>query len=383
MKLSSFIRDNMEPILQEWEAFARTLLPAAKDMTVEQLRDHAQQLLETMASDLDTPQSKSAQKEKSQGKALHAPDTPDTAAQIHAAMRAESGLSLDQMVSEYRALRASVLRLWSKAPQGNVGAAELEEMTRFNEAIDQGLAESAARFTLLVNRDRDLFLAVLGHDLRTPLGTILMSANILMTSTALNDQYRNALTRIVNSGTRMKQMVSDLLDFTLMRIHGGLKIDPAAMDMGIVVRRIADEIRGLHPESEFQVSATGNLQGSWDEVRIGQLIANLLLNAVQHGSDSASITISVQSGSDDQVRLMVRNEGVPISPDLLAELFEPMKSSHHVEARNPDTSANLGLGLFIAREIVVAHGGSISVTSIPEGTTFTVQLPRHSSGAAP
>jgi phosphoserine phosphatase RsbU/P len=91
----------------------------------------------------------------------------------------------------------------------------------------------------------------------------------------------------------------------------------------------------------------------------------------------------VRSESEDQVRLMVRNEGVPIFADLLPDLFEPLKSGHHVAAGNPDTSANLGLGLFIAREIVAAHGGSIEVTSIPEGTTFTVQLPRHSSGTAP
>jgi signal transduction histidine kinase len=351
-------------------------------MTVEQLRDHAQQMLETIATDLDTTQSNFAQKEKSQGRGPHMPGSPDSASQIHAGMRAESGLSLEQMVSEYRALRASVLRLWIKTPHGNVGAAELEEMTRFNEAIDQAVAESTARFNLLLNRERDVFLAVLGHDLRTPLGTILMSAKILTTSAALNDQYRAALTRIVNSGTRMKQMVNDLLDFTITRMHSSLKISPAAMDIGIVAHRIADEIKGLHPEREFQVLATGNLQGSWDHVRIGQLMANLLLNALQHGAASAPITMTVQSESDDEVRLMVRNEGVPIPAAFLPGIFEPLKSAPHDEDANKQgTPAHLGLGLYIAREIVAAHGGSIGVTSIPEGTTFTVRLPRYSSAA--
>jgi signal transduction histidine kinase len=376
MQLSTFIRDNIEPLLAEWEAFARTLLPATKDMTVEQLRNHARQLLEAIASDLDTPQSAYEQTEKSQGRVPQPPDGQDSAAQIHAGMRADSRLTLNQMVSEYRAMRASVLRLWSKATHGNVGAGELEQMTRFNEAIDQALTESTARFNTLLNRDRDLFLAALGHDLRTPLGTILMSANIVLTSATLNEQYRVALKRILNSGTRMKEMVNDLLDFTITRMNGRLKIAPMAVDLGVLARRIADEIKGFHPENEFQVLVEGDLRGNWDEVRLGQLIANLLLNAVQHGTGNAPITITVQDEAD-QVRLVVHNAGKPISAELLPGIFEPLKRGNR-EEEDAAAPPNLGLGLYIVREIVLGHGGSIHVTSTEqEGTAFTVQLPRY------
>lgn len=165
-------------------------------------------------------------------------------------------------------------------------------------------------------------------------------------------------------------MINDLLDFTLTRLHGSLKIAPAAIDIGIVARGIVDETKGLHPECEVQLFTTGNLQGNWDEARIGQLMANLLLNAVEYGAGSAPITITVQSESDNEVRLLVRNEGVPISAELLPGIFEPMTSAHHEGEAKQGTPAHLGLGLYIAREIVAAHGGSIGVTSIPEGTTF-------------
>ena len=197
-----------------------------------------------------------------------------------------------------------------------------------------------------------------------------------MTSAALNEQYRVALTRILNSGIRMKEMVNDLLDFTITRMNGSLKIAPGAMDLGVVARRIADEIKGFHPETEFQVLAEGDLRGNWDEVRLGQLIANLLLNAVQHGTGNAPITITVQ-GEADQVRLVVHNAGKPIAALLLPGIFEPLKRGNR-EEEDAAAPPNLGLGLYIVREIVLGHGGSIHVTSTKqEGTAFTVQLPRY------
>jgi K+-sensing histidine kinase KdpD len=181
MRLADFILENREPILVDWEAFARTCGPAGQSMDVTSLRDHANEMLTVIARDLKTPQDKQEQKEKSKGNAPDAVKASETlseggndtktAAQRHGADRAEGGFTIDQMVSEYRALRASVIRLWTKA-QGALALADLEDLTRFNEAIDQALAESVTRYTQDLDYSKEMFLAVLGHDLRTPLGAI-------------------------------------------------------------------------------------------------------------------------------------------------------------------------------------------------------------------
>jgi signal transduction histidine kinase len=159
-------------------------------------------------------------------------------------------------------------------------------------------------------------------------------------------------------------------------MNGRLKIAPMAMDLGVVARRIADEMKGFHPKTEFQVLTEGDLRGNWDEVRLGPLIANLLLNAVQHGTGNAPITITVQ-GEADPVRLVVHNAGEPIPAQLLPGIFEPLKRGSR-EEEDAAAPPNLGLGLYIVREIVLGHGGSIHVTSTEqEGTAFTAQLPRY------
>jgi hypothetical protein len=166
MRLAPFIRGNMEPILAHWEAFAATLLPAASGLTSLALRDHAAQILNAVAMDLDTPQTRQEQSEKSKGRAPTFTGTSETAAQTHAVLRAQGGFDINQLVAEYRALRASVLRLWlDNAPPD---ATTLEDIIRFNEAIDQAVAESVGHFHMQVEQARNLLLGMLGHDMRSP-----------------------------------------------------------------------------------------------------------------------------------------------------------------------------------------------------------------------
>src|SRR6478752_3462622 len=139
MRLASFILDRMEDIVARWEAFASTLLPAATDMRPLALRDHAQQILEAVAKDISTPQTRTEQVDRSKGRMFPPCGAPETAAQTHALLRARSGFDINQMVAEYRALRASVLRLWMDACQP--GEINLYDVVRFNEAIDQAIAE--------------------------------------------------------------------------------------------------------------------------------------------------------------------------------------------------------------------------------------------------
>ena len=152
MRLADFILRDMESIVVEWEAFAATLLPAAASMTPLALRNEAKQILEAVATDLSTPQTKQAQIDKSLGRAPKVMGAPATAAQTHAILRARSGFDINQLASEYRALRASVLHLWTEACQ--LGEINLEDVIRFNEAIDQALAESVQFFSEQVERAR-------------------------------------------------------------------------------------------------------------------------------------------------------------------------------------------------------------------------------------
>src|SRR3954464_5783086 len=223
MRLADFIASNLEPILADWEAFARTHIPAGEAMDVDGLRDHAADILKTVARDLRRPETERERGEKSMGEVEPRPGAADTAAQTHGTLRAEAGFTLGQMVSEFRALRASVTRLW-RAGAGAAGGTGFEALTRFNEAIDQALAESASRYARDLEHSKEMFLAILGHDLRTPLGAILMSATGLLMSPNLGQPYQAVASRILASGTRIKQMVNDLLDFTRTRLGAGIPL---------------------------------------------------------------------------------------------------------------------------------------------------------------
>ena len=223
MRLSEFILANREAIMKEWEAFARTCAPASNVMNIEALRDHASEMLTDFVADLETPQDAQEQDEKAKGLA---PDTTPqaTAAEHHGAGRAESGFSVEQMIAEYRALRASVIRLWTKS-QGELTRQEIEDLTRFNEAIDQSLAESVTRYTHDLDVSKETFLAILGHDLRTPLSAILTASRFMLDTNELKEPHLTLTSRIASSSTRMVHLVGDLLDFTRSRLGGGIPAD--------------------------------------------------------------------------------------------------------------------------------------------------------------
>ncbi len=375
MRLSEFILSHREQILSEWVAFARSCLTTANSMDLDMLRDHAGEMLDAMAADLNTPQSTSEQADKSEGKSDADPDpkTPDTAAQAHGAARADSGFSVEQMVSEYRALRASVIRLWIEAA-GALTRADLDDLVRFNESIDQSLAESTTRFTQDLDHSKEIFLAMLGHDLRTPLGAIIGSAHALVKTNDLPEGLLKKVSIILSSGQRMNALVGDLLDFTRSRLGGGIPIVRADVDLAEVGRQTVDEIVALHPQRAVTFEASGELQGQWDRARITQALSNVINNAIQYGLDKTPINVTIRGDADD-VRLAVQNRGPVIPPNELGKIFEPL---HRIEGDKPTApSDNLGLGLYITERIVVAHGGTVGVeSSEAAGTTFTIHLPR-------
>ena len=372
MRLADFITTNVDQILVEWVAFAARSGPAGKAMSVTALRNHAAAMLKTIALDLQTRQTDAQQTEKSKG---DAPATSGlyTAAEVHGAFRAESGFTLGEMVSEFRALRASIVRLWTKA-NGSLTGDDINDLMRFNEAIDQATAESITRFMLDLDRSKEMFIAILGHDLRSPLNAVTMSSQFMLERGKLDEQDVALATGSLRSARRMNRLVGDLLDFTRSRLGTGIPIAPADMDMQTVARQAVDEAVAAHPERVVHLDTPGELHGHLDAARISQVLSNLIENAIQHGAASKPVSVKAE-GDATGVVVTVHNFGRGIPATEIPRLFDPVKRLKSGEAASSE-SGNLGLGLYIAERIVTAHGGTIDVQSTDEtGTTFTVRLP--------
>lgn len=372
MRLADFISSHMEKILTEWEAFAATLLPAADGLDALALRDHAKQILEAIAIDLGTSQTRFQQSEKSKGRAPEIPGAPDTAAQTHAVLRARGGFDINQLVAEYRALRASVLRLWMDfMPLQNSG---LEDVIRFNEAIDQAVAESVGHYHLTVERYRNLLLGMLGHDMRAPLSCIIMTAKYLAAINA-GEEVSEAAARLIRSGASMRTLLDDLTDFNRTNLGLGIKVSPEEVNLAKMMEDELELLRTAYPKRQIDFAAIGNTQGRWDGPRVQQILRNLVSNAIRYGAGNAPVRV-VLRGEQQTIELVVSNSGA-LDPDDARKIFEPM----HRGAAVHSAHEGLGLGLFIVREISKAHGGDASAHSEGNKTTFTVHLPREHPAA--
>ena len=223
---------------------------------------------------------------------------------------------------------------------------------------------------------KELFLGILGHDLRNPLTTILTTASVLQRRPDTPAEIRDRLGRVTSSGVRMQRMIEQLLDLTRARLAGGIPVTLSAgeVDLGVLVRKIVDEVRAASPEARIEVRAEGPCLARIDPDRIEQVISNLVGNAVAHGDPSGAIVVTLSSGPD-RATIAIENRGPAIDAGFLPVIFNPFARSEKTSGR----SSGLGLGLYISERIVDAHGGTLSVrSSAEEGTAFEVVLPRHS-----
>lgn len=380
MRLADFILTNVELIVEEWESFARSIWPGPTPSTPI-LRDHAADMLCAVARDMMSSQTETQQSEKSmdhgeggQSQRGNSSDRVDDASNLHARNRLASGFELRELVAEYRALRASVLQLWlGSSPEANPH--DMKDVIRFNEGIDQSLAESIACFVQAVDTSRECFLGILGHDLRSPLAGATMLAYMLAESTTLDSESLEMTASLCTSLDAMDHLIRDLLDFTGTRLGARMEVAPCPMDLQPLCREVLAEVKAGHPSRKFiflsPVEET--LAGEWDSQRLRQVISNLLRNAVQHGFANTPITLSASS-TEEGIRLDFRNFGPAIPEEMLGVIFEPMR-----RLQNPETPVHIGsvgLGLYIVREVVHAHGGTVHVVSASEETVFTIRLPR-------
>ena len=377
MKLSAFIIANRSEILKEWDAFARTLFPASTGKSTLALRDHAEQILEELSADIEIPQTAKLQADKLKGIDAIA-DYGNSAAAIHGTLRQYIGFTLEQVSAEYRALRATILRLWLKQITG-VTPDVAYDMIRFNEAVDQALAQSIETFTERTTQTRDTFLAILGHDLRSPLGAISIAGQYLKKLTVGTADTQSAGARIVVSASSMTAMVNDLLEYGRTQLGGKMPINRRRADAMKVCKAAVDGAVAAHPECVFELKIAGdgdNFEGDFDGDRLQQVFANLLDNAYHHGSAERNITLTARS-ERDSIIVSVGNFGSIIPAHKLHAIFDPLVQLSNVVTGSGPMPGRSGLGLFIAREITVAHGGTIVAESSKElGTVFTVTLPK-------
>jgi signal transduction histidine kinase len=338
------------------------------------LRDHAKLILMAVAKDIETSQTVREQSDKSKGMA---PDLAgkETAAATHGALRQLAGFDLEQLGSEYRALRASVIKLW-KARLTDLSDSEFYDMMRFNEAIDQALAESIKSYSQAVNQSRQTFLAILGHDLRSPLSSIQMAAHLLLLSESLDAQHLDFAASIKRNVSTMDAMIQDLLEYAGGELGRKIPIKLKAANMGIICQAALAEVQMAYPDIIFNFEVSGVLDGFFDAARFQQVLSNLLNNAAKHCKHGTPITVSARRKSETVI-VQVKNFGIEIPPESLQVIFNPLVQLSSKDSKsNSQPSTSFGLGLFIAREIVEGHNGTIKASSTKKnGTMFTVQVP--------
>jgi len=377
MRLADFILGNVELILIEWEAFARSLTPR-ESMTKLALRNSAEAILLATAQDMQSGQSVSQQASKSKGRGGaggQESDRLDHASKTHGVERVGSGFNIMEVVAEYRALRASVLRLWHESnPHPDIN--DINDITRFNESIDQSLAEAVSSYTNRVEQSRRMFLAILSHDLRNPLNNIRVAAQLVSRTKSEDLGFTKSLSMIERNTETITRLTNDLIDFASTGLGSAMPLTRSPFDLEKLGRKVFEEFCFAYPQRTLRFRSSGDLTGDWDAARLQQVITNLMGNALQHGSSEGSVELAIAS-EESTVVLSVHNEGPPIPSEMLTTIFDPLVRYAKSEPTTRQVSSSIGLGLYIVREVVIAHGGTIAVASTAqEGTTFTAYLPR-------
>jgi len=380
MKLSAYITTHLDEILSDWMAFAQTRIPKGPKVDFQVIRDHADEMLVAIAKDLEGPASEGKTEAESRGLDDAAGSSAEPAAKAHGAQRAAYGFNLQQMVAEFRALRATVLQGWMTtldAPTTDT----VRELIRFDGAIQQILTASVSRYMEEQDHAKEMFLGMLSHDLKAPLTTIIAAAGFVLEVEELSDSGRSMMDRIEHSAGRMHRMVGDLLDFTRIRLGSGIPITRENINVERVVRDTVDETKTAYPDKQIHLHATGSLHARVDSGRIHQALSNLIRNAVQHGAVNDPIEVTA-CGDEKEVKILVHNEGKPIPSERMGRLFTPFARPSTMGSDDHDPR-HLGLGLYITKSIVSAHGGQITIdSSADSGTTVTMRLPRDGSSAS-
>jgi signal transduction histidine kinase len=268
---------------------------------------------------------------------------------------------LDTLISEQREANAEM-----------VGATMRAQDLALEAGVAQQRAENSERELLEVAEFRELFIGILGHDLRNPLGAIVNSAAVLLQRGHLDEHDAATVARVIRNSQRMSRMITQLLDLTRARLGGGLPIERKPTDLRDVCRDVADEF-----DQSIQVAIEGDVTGNWDQDRLVEVVSNLVGNAIEYAAPGTAVVAKARADGDEVV-IEICNQGDSIPPEVLPFIFEPFR---RVRPREKSATGNLGLGLYIADQIVRSHGGTLTARCADGTTTFVIRLPRSASPA--
>jgi signal transduction histidine kinase len=352
--ISDFLRSQQERIALRWEEEVRADLPALRPMTKPVLFDHLPEFLNGLANWID-------------GNTEDAERAFSRLAEGHALQRLGYGVGLETLTCEYSKLRVVMLRLLMEVPATDENR---EATVLLHEGMDRAINEAMHRYATRREEVRERFVAILGHDLRDPLSTVVISANLLAGNPHLKPEHRVVASRIVRACDRMQRMINDVLDFARGHLGNGIPANPTLNDMGEICRAAADEITGANPQREIAVDLKGDLRGAFDRDRVHQALTNLISNAVHHGEGRIDVR-AFEADDHHAIITEVTSHGEVIPDNLRRRLFDPFAQGDLVGPRH-----GLGLGLFIVQQIAIAHGALCDVTSDQQGTTFAITWPR-------
>ena len=352
--VSDFLRSQQVRIAERWEEEVRSELPSLRHMTRPVLLDHLPEFLDGLADWIE-------------GSTELANKAFGRLAEGHALQRLGYGVGLETLTREYSKLRVVLLRMMMTLEST---AENREQLVRMHEGMDRAINEAMHRYATRREEVRERFVAILGHDLRDPLSTVVISANMLAANPSLKSEHRVVASRIARACDRMQRMINDVLDFARGHLGTGIPAYPTTNDMGEICKAAADEIIGANPQRQVEVDLHGDLRGAFDRDRVHQALTNLIANAINHSEGRIEIH-AYETDDRHAIITEVTSHGEVIPEELRARLFDPFA---HGELAGP--RKGLGLGLFIVQQIAIAHGALCDVESSEEATTFSIRWPR-------
>jgi signal transduction histidine kinase len=352
--VADFIRSHSGQVAERWEEEVRRDLPALRNLSRPVLLDHMHEFLAGLADWID-------------GQTEKAERAFDRLVEGHALQRLGYGVGLETLTREYSKLRVVLLRELLRVPST---PGVREALVRLHEGMDHAMNSAVRRYAQRREEVRERFIGILGHDLRDPLSTVVISANMLASNPALKAEHRVVASRIVRATDRMQRMIGDVLDFARGHLGSGIPANPTLNDMGEICRAAVDELIGANPQRHIELEVEGDLRGAFDRDRVHQALSNLLSNAVAHGEGPIEVR-AYETESRHAVMTEVTSHG-PVIPDAIRDtIFDPF-----VQGEIAGPRRGLGLGLYIVNQIALAHGAQCDVSSDESATTFTICWPR-------
>lgn len=355
--ITEHLRARKAEITRVYEALVRAELPELDRLDHAAVIDHLPEFLEGLARWID-------------GDTAAARAGFTALAEGHAIQRLGYGISLVTVTREYILMRSTILNELLAVPSGEGTAAQL---VRVNAGMDEAVHEAVRRYSSRRDEVRDRFMGVLAHDLRNPLHGIVLAATRIASATSTSAPSIHRLAEIITrSSERMGRMLHDLVELARGQLGGGIPIVLRQGDMGELCREVIEEVEQAYPGRELALERDGDLRGVWDHDRVMQALNNLVGFALERGA--TVVMLGARESADHQaVVTTVHDSGAPLLPEQVAGAFEPFL----VDAPSDPERRGLGLGLYIARQICLAHGARCTLDrSDASGTTLAVVWPR-------